>query len=236
MTAAGKNTLWRAFIAIWLLLAASVTALSATTNPGFDHVTTGFELEGKHQVAACESCHVNAVFKGTPRECSACHAKGTRVNAAPKPSGHILSTERCQSCHNASTFAPAVNFEHAEALGSCATCHNNVQAVGKPAGHIPTTAGCETCHKTTAWQPATFDHAGITGGCSSCHNGTRATGKNATHINSSNSCESCHSVNAWRPYTRVDHAQVIGTASFMISDGWKRTMPRSSQRCAPLPM
>ena len=31
-------------------------------------------------------------------------------------------------------------------------------------------------------------------------------------------------------------ATIIGTASFMISEGWKRTTPRSSQRCAPLPM
>ena len=31
-------------------------------------------------------------------------------------------------------------------------------------------------------------------------------------------------------------AQVMGTASFMISEGWKRMKPRSSQRCAPLPM
>ncbi len=31
-------------------------------------------------------------------------------------------------------------------------------------------------------------------------------------------------------------AHIIGTASFMISEGWKRTSPRSSQRCAPLPM
>ncbi len=31
-------------------------------------------------------------------------------------------------------------------------------------------------------------------------------------------------------------AHIIGTASFRISEGWKRTTPRSSQRCAPLPM
>src|SRR5258708_5668855 len=32
------------------------------------------------------------------------------------------------------------------------------------------------------------------------------------------------------------HAHIIGTASFMISDGWKRMNPPSSQRCAPLPI
>ncbi len=32
------------------------------------------------------------------------------------------------------------------------------------------------------------------------------------------------------------HAQIIGTASFISSEGWNLTIPRSSQRCAPLPM
>jgi len=31
-------------------------------------------------------------------------------------------------------------------------------------------------------------------------------------------------------------AHIIGTASFMSSLGWKRNSPRSSQRCAPMPM
>ena len=29
-------------------------------------------------------------------------------------------------------------------------------------------------------------------------------------------------------------AHASGTASFMISDGWNRMKPRSSQRCAPI--
>ena len=33
-----------------------------------------------------------------------------------------------------------------------------------------------------------------------------------------------------------NHAHASGTASFMISEGWKRTTPRSSQRCAPIAM
>ena len=31
-------------------------------------------------------------------------------------------------------------------------------------------------------------------------------------------------------------AHIMGTASFMISEGWKRMKPTSSQRCAPLPI
>ncbi len=36
--------------------------------------------------------------------------------------------------------------------------------------------------------------------------------------------------------SRRYHAQIIGTASFMSSDGWNLTIPRSSHRWAPLPM
>jgi len=35
----------------------------------FDHLSTGFELDGVHRDLPCESCHLNAVFKGTPRSC-----------------------------------------------------------------------------------------------------------------------------------------------------------------------
>ena len=34
----------------------------------------------------------------------------------------------------------------------------------------------------------------------------------------------------------MNHAHIIGTASFSSSDGWNVTTPRSSQRCAPLPI
>jgi len=39
-----------------------------------------------------------------------------------------------------------------------------------------------------------------------------------------------------RPRSCRYQALSMGTASFMISEGWKRMMPRLNQRCAPLPM
>src|SRR5207302_2786723 len=59
----------------------------------FDHLTTGFELTGQHRDLPCESCHVNAIFKGTPTDCGACHGIGTVVRATAKPRNHILSTD-----------------------------------------------------------------------------------------------------------------------------------------------
>ncbi len=85
----------------------------------FDHLTTGFELLGQHRDLPCESCHVNAIFKGTPRDCQACHGVGTSVRASAKPANHLLTTNACAFCHTPVAWNPAVNFSHSEVLGSC---------------------------------------------------------------------------------------------------------------------
>src|SRR5579871_833488 len=192
----------------WLaLLAASVTTLTPGAFAGqqrtpFDHLTTGFELLGQHRDLPCESCHVNAVFKGTPTNCEACHGIGTVVRATAKGANHIQSTNRCEVCHTPNAWKPAVNFDHAQTMGSCSTCHNGVQAPGKPPGHPPTTQECDVCHSTVGWGAATFSHAGITGGCATCHNGKTATGLAANHIPiGSLDCNAsgCHSTNNVNP-------------------------------------
>ena len=202
-----------AILSLFALALFSTGSDAATTGRTFDHLTTGFELTGAHRDVTCESCHVNAVFKGTPRVCAACHSRGTLVSATPKPSNHIMTTERCGDCHTTSAFLPATRFDHAEVRGSCESCHNNVRATGKPANHIVTPLDCNACHNTTAWQPARFDHTGITGNCVSCHDGGRATGKDPGHMLTTNSCESCHTPAGWSPVMRVDHAQVQGTCA-----------------------
>ncbi|HYL17478.1 MAG TPA: cytochrome c3 family protein, partial [Burkholderiales bacterium] len=73
----------------------------------FDHITTGFELLGQHRNVPCESCHANAIFKGTPTACASCHGVGTAVRASAKPATHILSTDQCQDCHTPWAWNPA---------------------------------------------------------------------------------------------------------------------------------
>jgi hypothetical protein len=187
---------WIAALTLTLLLSFAPCApgFAAQTRDTFDHLTTGFELLGQHRDLPCEACHANAVFKGTPRECGACHGVGTTIRATSKTANHILSSDRCDSCHTPVAWKPAVNFDHAEARGSCSTCHNGVQAQGKPATHVQTDLECDVCHSTISWSMITFKHDGITGNCASCHDGVHATGMPATHIPTNNApCESCHS-------------------------------------------
>jgi hypothetical protein len=51
----------------------------------FDHNLSAFKLDGAHANVECESCHKNGVYKGTPKECVACHAEPDEhlVNSAP---------------------------------------------------------------------------------------------------------------------------------------------------------
>jgi len=53
-------------------------AATPKTSADFDHLTTGFDLIGKHRDLPCESCHVNAIFKGTPKDCASCHGVAPR--------------------------------------------------------------------------------------------------------------------------------------------------------------
>ncbi|MGB8326325.1 MAG: cytochrome c3 family protein [Steroidobacteraceae bacterium] len=194
-------------------LAPAAQSWSAPAQGGqnFDHLTTGFELIGRHRDLPCETCHVNAIFKGTPRDCASCHGVGTQVRAIAKSATHILSSNRCEACHTPIAFIPAVKFDHTEALGSCSTCHNGVQASGKGPTHIDTDLECNACHSTLGWAGAIFSHVNVAGKCASCHDGVKATGMPPTHIPTGGAaCDSCHSPTNFVSWagTSMNHAAV----------------------------
>ena len=163
------------------LLAAAHFALAQTTDANasnFNHIQTGFNLVGPHVTAPCESCHVQGVFKGTPRDCATCHKLGNRMGAAIKPGTHVPTSAPCDNCHRPTTWTPATFSHMGVTPRACMTCHNGMTATGKPNGHILTTASCDVCHRTVAWIPAGYDHTGVVAGtCATCHNGATATGK-----------------------------------------------------------
>ena len=142
------------------------------------HAKTGFSLTGGHARVACENCHVQGVFKGTPTKCMVCHTTGGRISASFKPANHIPTVANCGTCHRTTRWTPA-SFRHSNVKpGSCSTCHNGNIATGKSDRHLPTTASCDSCHRTIAWTPAAFRHVGVKSGtCSTCHNGRTAAGK-----------------------------------------------------------
>ena len=204
---------WAGLLFVLPLLALTHFASAQTTAPGtikFDHIQTGFNLTGAHVLVSCESCHIQGVFKGTPRDCATCHMPNNRMGATAKPGQHVLTTAPCESCHRTTAWTPA-SFSHVGvAPGACMTCHNSSMASGKPNGHVFTTSSCDTCHRTTAWIPAGFNHIGVAPGtCRTCH-GVTATGLPSGHvtISASDSCDKCHSTTTWLGAS-FDHTGVV---------------------------
>lgn len=90
----------------------------------FDHSRSAFALDGAHSKVSCKDCHRDGTYKGTPRECAACHAD---------PAFHLglFPNQACQTCHTTSSWRPAkytgkhtFPMDHGEKRSNaCADCH-----------------------------------------------------------------------------------------------------------------
>ncbi|MBM4424566.1 MAG: cytochrome c3 family protein, partial [Chloroflexi bacterium] len=139
-----------------------------------------FPLTGKHATLACSSCHTTGQYKGTPGECTACHADKT-------PTDHFEGD--CASCHTAMGWKPAM-YNHS-GTADCISCHSD----DEPANHFD--GQCSDCHRTAAWKPVNFNHIGAAD-CAACH----ADEKPAKHFEGQ--CSNCHAVDSWK-HVKMDH-------------------------------
>ncbi len=197
---------------------------AAPITVSFDHLATGFELDGMHRNLPCESCHLNAVFKGTPRYCGVCHIQGSTFNAMPKTQTHMPTTNNCAACHDTASFRPEVHFDHTEVLGGCIACHNGTIAQGEGSTHPATSQACQTCHTVMSWNPPkAVDHTqiplAVAGYCIICHNGTQASGKTPSHVPTNLECGDCHLTANWLNGT-FDHTGIT-TGCVNCHDGVK---------------
>ncbi len=177
-------------------------AWSAVT---FDHATTGFALEGKHQPLACTDCHTGPSFVGAAATCTSCHEDD-------KPPQHFEGA--CETCHAPAGWRPATlgGRDHAVTgfpltgvhttleCGACHTpgtttlgpfcqdCHGDEDPHRNLAGNT-----CESCHSATDWSTIRFLHASTgwplrgphhLAACVDCH----ATG----FVGTPTACVRCH--------------------------------------------
>ncbi len=178
---------------------------SGWQNVTFDHKGTGFPLTGLHLNAACKACHVDGVFKNTPKNCYACHA------AKDAHDGQF--GQDCASCHTPSGWKN-VSFDHSKAAFAltgahtsvaCSSCHVNGIFKGTPTDCYSCHAAkdnhngqfgtnCGSCHKPTKWKDVFYDHSATafplagthtTVACSSCH-------VNGSFKGTPTDCYSCH--------------------------------------------
>jgi hypothetical protein len=199
------------------------------TPADFNHDLAAFKLDGQHIGVACDSCHVNNVFRGTPMDCFACHAAkdahqgrfGTNCAACHTTAGWLPATFD----HNLSAFA--LTGKHAQV--ACEACHAKNVFAGTPtdcyACHRKDDAhsgqygtACGACHTPNGWTPASFDHSRfpLTNGhaglaCTRCHSGGvfagLSTACSVCHavppyhagLFTGMACNQCHNTSAWSP-------------------------------------
>ncbi len=171
----------------------------------FDHNLAAFKLTGSHTTVACESCHQNGKYRGTPQDCYSCHRNDDKHNGQYGTS--------CVTCHNTSSWKDAV-FDHnlsafkltgAHVIAACTSCHQNGVFKGAPQDCYSCHRGndkhngqfgtnCAACHTTSTWKGAAFDHnlsafklTGAHGSvaCESCH-------QSGVFKGTPQDCYSCH--------------------------------------------
>lgn len=104
------------------------------TNVQFDHSKTNFQLEGKHQSAACRQCHTSKdktavhgfIFAGLQNNCSSCHADSHFRQF------EVNGQTDCKRCHDSFTWK-ASKFNHNLTAFKLDGKHENLS--------------CSACHK-----------------------------------------------------------------------------------------
>lgn len=201
----------------------------------FDHSTTKFRLEAKHQQVACEKCHTSQPFDAVPNTCVGCHQKEDKHKG-------ILGRQ-CEQCHTAKSWKEPL-FDHGKTAFAltgrhqkvdCLKCHTTPQLKETPKvcvtchkkddyhkGKLGT--DCARCHTAAAWKQLKFDHSTtkypLIGKhtdvpCAKCHVQERyklptecstCHKKDDPHKGKLGAgCERCHTERGWKEIQKFDH-------------------------------
>jgi hypothetical protein len=185
-----------------------------TYGAAFDHRT--YPLEGGHEEAGCDGCHVGArnlfALRETSTDCIACHRAddihearlGEDCGACHAPTGwdgatidHDLTRFKLTGRHGGTAcLACHVDRQWTGIGTTCVACHGRDDP---HAGRFGT--DCGACHTTSDWDDVTFDHSRtsfpLTGAhrqaaCQSCHG-------SGAFRDAPTACAACHSRPASHP-------------------------------------
>lgn len=159
----------------------------------YNHEKTKFPLKAAHREVRCEACHINELYKDTPKGCLTCH----KLDDVHKGDHR----EKCEACHTEETWSQ-ITFDHNKktkyslegkhAQITCFACHKgdvykkiNTTCI---TCHEPEDAHrgffgkkCESCHVPKSWARNIFNHTKDTKyelkgrhkdvACIACHRG-----------------------------------------------------------------
>lgn len=178
--------------------------------PSFDHLRTGFTLDGAHERLACADCHAGAhgrsLLLTAAATCGTCHVPShgdlgvcTSCHATHEPSFAVArgafdhrttgfslhrrhAAQACVNCHAPDAPPPSPR---------CASCHTDPHA-----GQLGVV--CEDCHREDRFSLARFDHdrtgwplrgRHFVAACTTCHTSQR-------WIGLTTACWDCHAMDA----------------------------------------
>lgn len=193
-------------------------------NIGFNHKTTRFSLNGRHDQIDCKECHTSLILSDVKNECIECHEDMHNNTVSSQcnnchneddwiiddydklhdESGFPLTGSHrpldCAECHTNSVeliFEPLSN--------ECISCHQNNYNEAKTPNHIEEnfSTDCFLCHDLNAdsWVIAhdffPLDKGHAISDCFTCHT-------DSDYRNTSPECFSCHSED-YNNTTNPDH-------------------------------
>ena len=161
---------------------------------------------------SCDACHLVGPKPWVPANafdhnqkvgaCVGCHDNVHTVTDGKlygKDAQHLNTTTACDACHFSTSnwIVSATQFDHGNAIGSCASCHDGSHKLGKTGTlldhkgttHMVTSVDCALCHNTTSIvSPGVWKFIGYT---HSSPNYVAHTNNNAILAN----CKTCHTAN-----------------------------------------
>ncbi len=149
----------------------------------FNHEQTAFPLTGAHNFLACENCHQNGQFSGTPFDCYDCHNGDYNSVQDPDHAANNFEID-CTQCHTTNGWTP-VTFSHNQTqfpltgahIGlncilchadgydntpiDCFACHEGDYNSVEDPNHVTNnfSTDCTVCHTTAGWLPVSFNHS-----------------------------------------------------------------------------
>jgi hypothetical protein len=185
----------------------------------FDHNLTDFPLTGAHVTVACEDCHTNNQYTGTPADCYSCHEADFTGVTDPDHVANAFSHE-CLDCHTTDAWTP-VSFDH------------NLTDFPLTGAHV--TVNCADCHENGQYNNTPTD-------CFACHETDYNSAQDPDHVANSYSqtCTECHTTNAWDDIANFDHnvtgfpltgAHVTVNCADCHSDGVYSNTPQDCFSC-----
>jgi hypothetical protein len=178
----------------------------------FDHLFTGYKLQGAHAKKECRDCHKPAfitspeirkrkfTYQGLNTNCASCHTDYHQ---------NTLSLT-CSNCHGFEAFKPASKFNHSLANFQLAGKHTDVE--------------CIKCHRISTKNGLKFqEFKGIPfEKCINCHNDPHNNqfGKN---------CSDCHSVESFQALkssSKFDHSKT----NFKLEDKHQQVTCKSCHK------